>query len=216
MFSSYISDPHLALEQGRNQVEVPPSESQEVRVPLRKAKKSLIRKSKKYLIRKAKWKYLIRKAKNFYWQKACWRCFGWSWCLCRLQGTNQIIFKCFFNLFFGWLNRHLLALWASRRASKWLMAHDVVHLVILFSLQAAKAATKFATLPFRANLGYDFDQWEQWSNSQGFLCRCCMCIVDLWSSVNSNPWLLDLQRWPRLLAESRPWVSEPKTRLRAL
>ena len=33
LFSSYISDPHLALEQGRNQVEVPPSESQEVRVP---------------------------------------------------------------------------------------------------------------------------------------------------------------------------------------
>ena len=33
LFSSYISDPHLALEQGRNQVEVPLSESQEVRVP---------------------------------------------------------------------------------------------------------------------------------------------------------------------------------------
>jgi len=39
--------------------------------------------------------------------------------------------------------------------------------------KAAKATAKFATLPFRArtNLGYDFDQWEQWSNSQGFLCR---------------------------------------------
>ena len=44
-------------------------------------------------------------------------------------------------------------------------------------MQAAKAATKFATLPFRANLGYDFDQWEQWSNYQGFLCRCSVFII---------------------------------------
>merc|ERR1712192_308881 len=37
--------------------------------------------------------------------------------------------------------------------------------------KATKAAAKFATLPFRADLGYQFNDWERWSNSQGFLCR---------------------------------------------
>jgi len=37
--------------------------------------------------------------------------------------------------------------------------------------KVAKAATKFATLPFKHSLGYAFDDWERWRNSDGFLCR---------------------------------------------
>merc|ERR1711962_898926 len=37
--------------------------------------------------------------------------------------------------------------------------------------KVAKAATKFATLPFKHTLGYEFDDWERWRNSDGFLCR---------------------------------------------
>ena len=83
--------------------------------------------------------------------------------------------RSFSNVFFiCWPNRDLSALCIPTERP----AHDLVHLVILCSPQAAKATAKFATLPFRArtNLGYDFDQWEQWSNSQGFLCRCSMCL----------------------------------------
>ena len=44
LFSSYISDPHLALEQGRSQVGVPHSESQ-VEVPHSESQELLLAKS---------------------------------------------------------------------------------------------------------------------------------------------------------------------------
>ena len=51
------------------------------------------------ILRKTQQKFLWTKMQTFLWQRACRRCSGRSWCLCRLQGTNQIIFKRFLFIF---------------------------------------------------------------------------------------------------------------------
>merc|ERR1719184_535950 len=69
--------------------------------------------------------------------------------------------------------------------------------------KATKAAAKFATLPFRADLGYQFEDWQQWSNSQGFLCRSDR---DCWL----NPDLV-CQDYDLDFTPSAAWFPEAKT-----